>query len=172
MGSRGCAFYSHSMQSNAFGLITVSPVRFSGSDSTDYLYSPCSTASVYHFFISVIKWLFCRGLRGLFPWNHYTLSLPAKQDTIRIIQQIIAHNSLLLSMPIGSIESYHSIQAEMPKWIMFAPEMMMEMPIRVPMVSMIVTGANMPMMPKAISRIPMGYPTLCCQSVATLAVSL
>ncbi len=40
----------------------------------------------------------------------------------------------------ASIESCHSIQAETPKWIRFAPEMMMEMPISVPMVS-IVRGA-------------------------------
>ena len=65
-------FYSHSMQANAFSLICVSPVRPRASESTDYLYSPCSTASVYHFFISVIKRLFCCGLRGLLPWNHYT----------------------------------------------------------------------------------------------------
>ena len=66
--------YSHSMQTNAFRLIFVSPVRSRDSDSTDYLYSPCSTASVYHFFISVIKRLFCCGLRGLFPWNYYSTS--------------------------------------------------------------------------------------------------
>lgn len=66
--------YSHSMQTNAFSLIFVSPVRSRDSDSTDYLYSPCSTASVYHFFISVIKRLFCCGLRGLFPWNYYSNS--------------------------------------------------------------------------------------------------
>ena len=59
--------YSHSIQSNAFRLILVSPVRSRDSDSTDYLYSPCSTASVYHFFISVIKRLFCCESRGLFP---------------------------------------------------------------------------------------------------------
>ena len=35
------------MQSNAFCLIYVSPVRSRDSDSTDYLYSPCSTVSVY-----------------------------------------------------------------------------------------------------------------------------
>ena len=62
--------HSHSMQSNVFSLIYVSPVRSRDSDSTDYLYSPCSTASVYHFFISVIKRLFCCESRGLFPWNH------------------------------------------------------------------------------------------------------
>ena len=66
--------HSHSMQTNAFSLIFVSPVRSRDSDSTDYLYSPCSTASVYHFFISVIKRLFCCGLRGLFPWNYYSTS--------------------------------------------------------------------------------------------------
>ena len=72
--------YSHSMRSNAFSLIFVSPVRSRDSDSTDYLYSPCSTASVYHFFISVIKRLFCCGLRGLFPWNHCTIPLPYMQS--------------------------------------------------------------------------------------------
>ena len=61
------SLYSHSMHSNAFSLIFVSHVRSRDSDSTDYLYFPCSTASVYHFFISVIKRLFCCGLRGLFP---------------------------------------------------------------------------------------------------------
>ena len=71
--------YSHSMQTNAFRLIFVSPVRSRDSDSTDYLYSPCSTASVYHFFISVIKRLFCCGLRGLFPWIHYSISSMLKQ---------------------------------------------------------------------------------------------
>ena len=71
--------YSHSMQSIAFSLIFASPVRSRDSDSTDYLYSPCSTASVYHFFISVIKRLFCCGLRGLFPWNHYSISPMLKQ---------------------------------------------------------------------------------------------
>jgi hypothetical protein len=70
---------SHSMQSNAFSLISVSPVRSRDSESTDYLYSPCSTASVYHFFISVIKRLFCCGLRGLFPWIHYSFSPMLKQ---------------------------------------------------------------------------------------------
>ena len=35
------------MQSNAFSLILVSPVRSCDSDSTDYLYSPCSTGSLY-----------------------------------------------------------------------------------------------------------------------------
>ena len=60
------SFYSHSMRPNAFSLISVFPVRSNDSDSTDYLYSPCSTASVYHFFISVIKRLLCCGLRGLF----------------------------------------------------------------------------------------------------------
>ena len=57
-GLRDLGLYSHSMQFNAFCLIFVSPVRSRDSDSTDYLYSPCSTASVYHFFISVIKRLF------------------------------------------------------------------------------------------------------------------
>ena len=74
--------YSHSMQSNVFSLIFISPVRSRDSDSTDYLYSPCSTASVYHFFISVIKRLFCCGLRGLFPWNYYTAFLIIRQETI------------------------------------------------------------------------------------------
>ena len=71
-----------SMHSNAFSLIFVSPVRSCDSDSTDYLYSPCSTASVYQFFISVIKRLFCCGLRGLFPWEHYTTFLIIRQETI------------------------------------------------------------------------------------------
>ena len=70
------------MQSNAFSLIFVSPVRSRDSDSTDYLYSPCSTASVYHFFISVIKRLFCCGLQGLFSWNHYTAFLIIAQVTM------------------------------------------------------------------------------------------
>ena len=68
------------MQSNVFSLISVSPVRSRESDSTDYLYSPCSTASVYHFFISVIKRLFCCGLRGWFPWNHYITHFPGTQS--------------------------------------------------------------------------------------------
>ena len=71
--------HSHSMQSNAFRLVSVYPVRSRDSNSTDYLYSPCSTASVYHFFISVIKRLLCRGSRGLFLWSHYTASLIFKQ---------------------------------------------------------------------------------------------
>ena len=71
--------HSHSMQSNAFSLISVSPVRSCDSDSTDYLYSPCSTASLYHFFISVIKWLLCCESRGLFPWSHYIIHLSVKQ---------------------------------------------------------------------------------------------
>ena len=57
----------YSMQTNAFDLIFVSPVRSRDSDSTDYLYSPCSTVSVYHLFISVIKRLSCCGSRGNFP---------------------------------------------------------------------------------------------------------
>ena len=78
--------YSHSMQSNAFSLILVSPVRSRDSDSTDYLYSPCSTASVYQFFISVIKRLFCRGSRGIIPLESlYNISgLPSsKRDHLR-----------------------------------------------------------------------------------------
>ena len=70
----GHRFHSHSMQSNDFSLISVSPVRSRDSDSTDHLYSPCSTTSVYHFFISVIKRLFCCRLRGLFPCNYYGTS--------------------------------------------------------------------------------------------------
>ena len=66
-GFQSFSLYSHSMQSNAFSLILVFPVRSRGSDSTDYLYSPCSTASVYHLFISVIKRLSCCGSRGNFP---------------------------------------------------------------------------------------------------------
>ena len=73
-GIQGSGRHSHSMQTNAFSLIFVSPVRSRDPDSTDYLYSPCSTVSVYHFFISVIKRLFCCGLRGLFPWNYYSTS--------------------------------------------------------------------------------------------------
>ena len=67
-----------------------------------------------------------------------------------------SHIKSFLSMmdDAGRKPQYHSIHAEMPKWIRFAPEMMMEMPISVPMVSMIVAGANMPMMPNAISRMP------------------
>ena len=78
--------YSHSMKSNAFSLISVSPVRSRDSDSTDYLYSPCSTASVYQFFISVIKRLFCRGSRGIIPLESlYNISgLPSsKRDHLR-----------------------------------------------------------------------------------------
>ena len=66
-GLRVFGDHSHSMQSNAFSLILAFPVRSRGSDSTDYLYSPCSTASVYHLFISVIKRLSCCGSRGNFP---------------------------------------------------------------------------------------------------------
>ena len=81
--------YSHSMQSNAFSLILVSPVRSRDSDSTDYLYSPCSTASVYHFFISVIKRLFCCGLRGLFPRNHYISSECLSQSIWLVSHQTV-----------------------------------------------------------------------------------
>jgi len=98
-GFQNFGHYSHSMQTNAFSLIFVSPVRPRDSDSTDYLYSPCSTASVYHFFISVIKRLFCCGLRGLFPWNYYITSLGFHQvnaitcGEISLVQQYMIGNA-------------------------------------------------------------------------------
>ena len=88
-GSQNFSLYSHSIQSNAFRLILVSPVRSRDSDSTDYLYSPCSTASVYHFFISVIKRLFCCGLRGLFPRNHYISSECLSQSIWLVSHQTV-----------------------------------------------------------------------------------
>ena len=85
-GLQDFSLYSHSMQPNAIGLISVSPVRSRDSDSTEYLYSPCSTASLYHFFISVIKRLFCCGLRGIIPLESlYAVSVHhARNDSDRL----------------------------------------------------------------------------------------
>ena len=60
-GFQDFSLYSRSMQSNAFCLIYVSPVRSRDSDSTNYLYSPCS-------YSLSLSFLYQRDKEAVLPW--------------------------------------------------------------------------------------------------------